>query len=427
MQLGNNAYVSKRDTFIQSHAPSGTPEEVLLISLSRKRKKAVGKYFRLVAFVLLCSLVISVVNMFMASSSSNTYWRGIEETLLAHQALETSTVSSSPDSNARIAIISSFLLGSQSKMTSFRDFDHLINKACYAKMWGYDFIFNMTYGFDRVKDQEQGGAYWLDYGTWHRVPHIRDRIKDYDWILYADVDYIINDMKRPLESFFKEWQLYYKNPSIFIPKDFNDRLYTFSAFAVLVRNDAFGRSVLDHWMKFAKGLCEKGNFHNRTRRYNWQDSDQPGLWYALTAAHREFFPEKDSSTEKAVCSNSTGLIDTVYAFGPELNAYFKKIGAQQGSGGSDLTKVPNDQPIIWSLPNNESYGGLGLQLNWGRSKAKDLIDHSFAVHRKHVKDWHVRVQETLALCKNHHGCYANFTDGVGIQVGCNGMKYVVAS
>jgi hypothetical protein len=106
-------------------------------------------------------------------------------------------------------------------------------------MWGYDFIFNTTYGFDRVKDVEQGGAWWLEHGTWHSVPHIRDRIKDYDWILYADIDYIFADMKRPLESFFKEWQLFDRHPSILVPRDFGGSEFTFSAFAVLVKNDPF--------------------------------------------------------------------------------------------------------------------------------------------------------------------------------------------
>ena len=78
-----------------------------------------------------------------------------------------------------IAIISSYVAGGSPEfpnVTPLRnDLDHLINKACYAKMWGYDYIFNMTYGFDKVNDQLQGLAYWLDYGHWHRVPHIRDQ------------------------------------------------------------------------------------------------------------------------------------------------------------------------------------------------------------------------------------------------------------
>ena len=63
-----------------------------------------------------------------------------------------------------------------------------------------------TFIFDKKIDEELGEAYWLKYGTWHRVPHVRDRIHDYDWILYADTDYVCNDMKTPIETFFfKNW------------------------------------------------------------------------------------------------------------------------------------------------------------------------------------------------------------------------------
>jgi hypothetical protein len=68
----------------------------------------------------------------------------------------------------KIAIISSFVPSSQyqGNSTQVKDLDHLINKACYSYIWGYDFIFNMTFGFDRQKDIVEGGKYWLDYGTW---------------------------------------------------------------------------------------------------------------------------------------------------------------------------------------------------------------------------------------------------------------------
>ena len=144
----------------------------------------------------------------------------------------------------RIAIVSSFLVGDQSSNSRVQDLDHLINKACYAKLWGYDFIFNMTYGFDKELDEKRGGAYWLRYGTWHRVPHIRDRILDYDWILYADTDYIFNDMKTPIEAFFKNWEVHGLNPSVLIPKNTSNGLSTFSAFVVLIKNDISSPNLL---------------------------------------------------------------------------------------------------------------------------------------------------------------------------------------
>jgi hypothetical protein len=100
----------------------------------------------------------------------------------------------------KIAMISGYVPSAQkTDAPRVTELDELINKACYAHLWGYDFIFNTTYGFDEsLADQ-----HWLKYGTWSRVPHILARIKEYDWILYSDTDYVMNDMTRPLESFVK--------------------------------------------------------------------------------------------------------------------------------------------------------------------------------------------------------------------------------
>jgi hypothetical protein len=173
-----------------------------------------------------------------------------------------------------IAIISSYVSSSQWAGTPTRlderSLDQLVNKACYAKRWGYEFIFNMTYGFIPEQDNPKGNAYWQEYGAWSRVPHIRDRIEDYKWVLYADIDFIIANMSFPMEQFLHEWESYNKTPSVFVPKDeVNANLFTFSDFAVLIQNSPFGRGVLDHWMDFARGVCEKGNFASGPRPYTW--------------------------------------------------------------------------------------------------------------------------------------------------------------
>jgi hypothetical protein len=325
----------------------------------------------------------------------------------------------------RIAIISSFLVGEQSTKSRIKDLDHIVNKVCYAKLWGYDFILNMTYGFDKDVDEELGGAFWLNYGTWHRVPHIRDRITDYDWILYADTDYVINDMKSPLESFFKNWELHGMNPSVLIPKDFDDGYYTFSAFVVLIKNHPFGRTVLDHWMDFGRGICPNGNFVDKKRKYAWQDSDQPGLWYALTQTHKDFA----NFTGDPVCNNETGLIISNRAFGPEMNKYFASVGAVRGSDGSDLLKVPKHQPIIWSRPNIESMSGIGLQYKWGKKKNEYLMEdfaQIFAFHNTDVNSWSEKSKRNLELCKTVHGCYARYNTHDMIEIGCDGVEYTVA-
>ena len=129
-------------------------------------------------------------------------------------------------------------------------FDHIINKACYSYIWGYDFIFNTTYGFDDTYPK----WHWLDFGAWNKVPHLKSRIRDYDWIFYTDTDFIIQDIMRPLESFVNEWELYgKKNVQLFLPTDrYGPMEFLFSNFAFLIRNSNFGHSILNYWDDFVR-------------------------------------------------------------------------------------------------------------------------------------------------------------------------------
>jgi len=333
------------------------------------------------------------------------------------------------------AIISSYLPSSQyDNVEKVGMLDHLVNKACYCYLWGYDFIFNMSNGFNTSNVQKER-EYWLEYGTWHRVPHIRDRIREYDWILYADIDYVIQDMVTPLDSFLVEFELHDRHPSIFIPKDFNDMAFTFSAFAVMIKNSAFGNKVLDYWMEFSQGICKNGNFHSGKRKYQWEDSDQPGLWYALMKAHMDFQHKGDqqklnSALHMYVQCNEKGLIQTEreLALGPEMNKYFRKMEAIRGNAGIDLFDVPDNQPIIWSLPkqNTSRAGGLGLQLNWGGPKNQQILPFAFAIHMKDTQKWPTSLQHTVSECKQKHGCYAAYDKNGKLQIGCNNVKYAVS-
>ena len=163
----------------------------------------------------------------------------------------------------------------------------------------------------------------------------------YKWILYADVDYAVQDLTIPLESFLKEWELHGKNNiHVLVPNDGN-LLHTFSAFAaVFIRNSPFGHRLLENWMELGKGLCKNGNFPSNPGKYGWSDSDQPGLWYALAKTHSEFFPQ-DGVKYQIECNKTTGLAVTGRFTGPELNNYMQKVNAVLGSHGTDLIKVPD--------------------------------------------------------------------------------------
>jgi hypothetical protein len=327
----------------------------------------------------------------------------------------------------KIAMISGYVPSAQkADAPRVTELDELINKACYAHLWGYDFIFNTTYGFD---ESLLADRHWLKYGTWSRVPHILARIKEYDWILYSDTDYVINDMTRSLESFVKEFELYgHHDVHIFVPKD--NKIagrFTFSAFAVMIRNSPFGLRVLENWMELARGLCPKGNFKSDPNRYHWQDSDQPGLWYALIKTHKEFFPMADANhpDDFPQCNNTTGLMDAHWGFGSYLNIYFRRVKAVIGSNGAHLSKVPRGQPIIWSKESSDDRTGLGLQLAWGnpRPRAADLAVHSFAQHIKGVDLWSTKMKDELQVCKDLHGCYAEYHNFSKLHIGCKETKF----
>jgi hypothetical protein len=238
----------------------------------------------------------------------------------------------------RIAVLSGFVTRGQTQgglplRIPETMMDHMVNKACYCDLWGYDYIFNTTWGFE----EDIGNKYWLEYGTWHRVPHMVAALPNYDWILYTDTDYVFQDMSVPLESFIKEWELYGKEVSVFVPAEAPE-YFTFSAYVVMIRNSPFGRRLLHNWMEFAHGLCPNGNVLGIPGDYQWQESDQPGLWYSLAKTHAEFHGHEFQVT----CNETTGTIMSTRAEGPEMDQYFDKIGGGVfGHRGKDLHDVPD--------------------------------------------------------------------------------------
>jgi hypothetical protein len=368
--------------------------------------------FAIVA-VLTITLMIQVTQVSMSNIVANSFGISFERPIRQ---------------NKKIAIISGYVPSAQKADSSrVTELDELINKACYAYLWGYDFIFNTTNGFD---ESFAADRHWLKYGTWSRVPHISARIKEYDWILYTDTDYVINDITRPLESFLKEFEFYgHQDVHIFVPKDnvLTDR-FTFSAFAVMIRNSPFGLRVLDHWMELAGGLCPNGNFKSDPEEYRWEDSDQPGIWYALVKTHKEFFPmaDADNPDDFPQCNTTTGLMDAPWGFGVYIDIYFRRIKAVIGNG-ADLSKVPKGQPIIWSLESSDYLTGLGLQAAWGNPRPdvdEHLASRSFAMHAKSVDVWTTKMKDQLQVCKDVHGCYAEYhSDDSNLHIGCNTTKY----
>ena len=322
----------------------------LTVKLTRMNNKTQG----CLAFVLLLLCVSNLwQNSFLTSSStaalsSLSFYDSFAATTTVSNnsnnnepcpTTTSSSSSSSATSRPRIAIISGFVTrqtGPKAPQVNDYNYDHMINKACYADIWGYDFIFNTSWGFDT----NVGNRYWLEYGTWHRVPHMAAALPHYDWIVYTDVDWYVRDLTIPLESFIRDWELHgLHNVSVFLPVDVPGT-HVFSAYVVMIRNNAFGRRLIHNWLRFANGMCEKGNFNTTPGRYGWEDSDQPGIWYALPKTHAELY----GNQYDAECQD--GFVKTGRFNGPEMRQYFLNHGVKFGGNqGKDLYDIPKGTDV----------------------------------------------------------------------------------
>lgn len=345
-------------------------------------------------------------------------------------------------SRPRIAFISSYIESSmwpkerREKMVN-GILDHITNKVCYSNLWNYDFIFNQTreITFDddlyenctlSKQEIEYKKKYWLKFGGWERVSHIQAALPNYEWILYGDLDYIIKDFSRPIESFLQELELYgKKNVHVIVPSDKNDgtKPDAFSAFAIMIRNSPFGKKLVKNWKSFAMGICPGGNWPSthQDESYEWFHGDQTGLWYALMKTHMDFFPNDVYHSNSIVqCNKTTGLIDGDHRLG--FKEYFTANGYELGNYGEFLKNVPDNQTIIFSRSSNDSMSGLGVDHNWvyrEEEKGKPLWHSAYALHQHASSaEWTPTMKNELELCKKKHGCFAKM-DTNGIKVGCD--------
>jgi hypothetical protein len=352
------------------------------------------------------------------------------------------------DTRPKIALLASFVKSTMwSKDKEFekridRLKDHLINRACYCKMWSYDCLLNQTQELtllahddhnivakthtQRNSTERQVIPWWLKFGCWERVAHLQAALPNYDWVLYGDLDYIIKDMTRPIESFIQELHQNGKTEAhVIVPSDFFDddpRPNGFSDFAVLVRNSPFGRKLLENWRKFALGVCPNGNFESRRQSYQWYHSDQPGLWYALMKTHMDFHPNTALPPEIVTCNNRTGYINAPGGhFG--FQRYFAVNGMKKGNYGMDLDRVKDDQPIIFSNSGEDTMSGIGVDHNWAwdekREAERHIWKYAFAFHQNAPsKDWDPAMKRTLRVCKDIYKCTAGLTNDQNLEFGC---------
>jgi len=364
--------------------------------------------------------ILSFITSYMSTVQLSPLYAGWKESTHTFYAADGTTATATTTTRPRIGILASYI---ESNMWSPRErdiklqalFDQITNRQCYAHLWNYDFILNQTR--ELSGSNSNSSKWWLEYGAWDRIPHLQAALPKYDWVLYGDLDYIIKDYSRPLDSFIKEFEMYgLNNTQVLIPVDDNeaDIPIAFSSFAIMIKNGPFGKKLLENWRTFAAGLCPNGNFESKTKSYEWYHCDQPGLWYALMQTHKEFYP---NDRHLAQCNEDTGYIQDNYWLG--FNTYFTKVGYKVGNYGEHLSRVPKDQAIIWSKSSNQSMSGLGVNRNW--SFKDKYREHAFAFHwNKPSSQWDPDMQRTLSVCKEIHGCFARLNnETLKIESGCS--------
>ena len=397
-------------------------------------------------------LAISLMTLCLISIFTFDYFKPIDTShTLQHKEISDIPKKKLSDNNAaapRIALLSSFIRSDMWTENANKKMkplvDHMINRMCYCHLWNYDCIFNQTQDLtlnhidhdhmnlepsltQPISSSSNVDRWWLKFGCWERVTHLIAALPKYDWVLYGDLDYIVKDMTKPIESFLKEFELQGKDAHVLLPSDTNgDHTGAFSSFALLVRHSPFGMKLLENWMKFALGICPNGNFASQTKEYDWIHSDQPGLWYALMKTHMDFYPNSVLPQTIIQCDNVTGFINDT-GTGPWLgfDDYFVRNKFKAGNYGKMLEKVPNDQPIIFGVSKDESRTGLGVDHNWYYNDAKGYTfwKYAFALHyNRPSQDWDLDMQRDLSMCKNHHGCFSSLDENVSISVGCDGER-----
>lgn len=395
-------------------------------------------------FALILLVIFLVLSNMVSMSTLNVYvpffagsWHPVTTTVTQE------TNEDPAGSRLKIAVLSTFVVSTMWDKFSESSYvkkytDHILNRECYCHLWNYQCIFNQTMElglYAKPPDNRTNTAkvtaaapsnttsdpWWLEFGGWERVAHLQAALPKYDWVLYGDIDYIIKDMSRPIESFIREFDLYGKNDvNVLVPVDDNenDHQFAFSNFAILIKNSPFGRKLLENWRAFGMGLCPNGNFPDKSnkKKYSWEHSDQPGLWYALMKTHMDFNPNSMKPPGILTCNETTGLIANGYWM--DINTYFYGNGYRRGNYGEDLAKVPDNQQIAWSQTHNDSMSGLGVDGNW-LNGAKKFWHNAFALHyKKSSEQWNPEMQIELSMCKHIHGCSVSWNKTTGVRVGC---------
>jgi hypothetical protein len=347
---------------------------------------------------------------FLATNQRFDAHNGAQKPLISVDKKRTFTRTSSQQQNPNIAIVSGFVSKNPDDQVRPPYFGHLINKACYANRHNYTFIFNTTWGYPNERPRNttrHARNRHLDSGTWAKVPYLQSALdQGYDWVFWNDVDYMFQNLSKPLDEFIQAWDYHGLDVQVFLPNDRAPR-YSFNSWAILIKNSPFGRRLLHNWDEFGQGLCPVANF--RQTKYTWRISDQPGLWYALVKTHAELVSNR---TFSMTCSNGfLAVKDKNWPVEAELDEYFRySVFHNLTTPPSNLSEFPKDQPILWSDAKNGLGVNVEAHVGFRRTTIADnklpTFPESFGLHIKERLPFNVL--HDIDQCRHLYGCAASY-------------------
>eukprot|EP00903_Cladosiphon_okamuranus_P020640 g18950.t1 len=277
------------------------------------------------------------------------------------------------DGKPRIAIISNAVaFPYNSKTTALWSLfkEYFANKDCYANTHGYDLIIDSRNHVDGMGFYTDGDGHRGGTNLHFNKPYlIRKWLPHYDWVLWLDMDTLVVDMARPIESFIEEIGGQDGDIHVLVPQDQNVQFF-FSACSLLLRNSPETMDMVEDWFSL-KDTCPYALYDDQSRLYaailrmqlRWRGVDVDRSSYATTDC-LDVCEKKETQGRFSWCVDSA-----VRALG--------------------IRRVPElFPPVAYSRLPTRSFTkgidtGLVFQGQFGGIKTRPhLVEYAFSVHTK---------------------------------------------
>jgi hypothetical protein len=221
----------------------------------------------------------------------------------------------------------------------------MANRECYCHMHNYTLFV--------------GSDIEVPHGYWAKLVHARRIVKEFklDWLFFGDVDFLITDFSRSLESFIPDSGDYH----LVLPQD-NDGYRRFSNFNFLVKNSEAGRHFLDLWAEEMESGCNPA----------WPD--QVAMWRAILRFLDPYTGNKtDCPQPPNYCCRYCRLVHP--DGGANQSLCFEEKMNQMGCGAGHVCP-----PVYFTRHD----AGLGLQAGMDRwtEGVEQQVRNSLGIHCK---------------------------------------------